>query len=77
MTQNEFKNLVAFILLMEYRKEGVIGKAPSYIIEKFYRYVNRDNDEYKWGLDMINKSKLEKYLKKWGEHIERMEENEK
>ena len=72
MTQNEFKNLVAFIILMEYRKEGVMGKSPSYIIEKFHRYVNRNGDDYNWGLDMINAGKLEKYLKKWGEHIERI-----
>lgn len=71
MTQNEFKNLVAFIILMEYGK-GISEKSPGYIVEKFYRYVNKDSDDFNWGLDMINAGKLEKYLKKWGENIKRI-----
>jgi len=50
-------------------QEGILGKAPSYILEKFNRYVGKDTDEFKWGLDGNNAQKLEVYMSKWGSHI--------
>jgi len=71
MTRNQFKNLVAFCILME-GSGGILEKSPSYVEEKFNRYVTRisssrttSEEEYRWGLDHSNESILKHYLKKW------------
>ena len=62
---NEILNIVAFAILME-NNDGIIGKSPDYILEKFDRYCLSENkDEYAWGLDANNKQKLLDWTKKW------------
>lgn len=62
--ENQLINLVAFCILME-NDDGILGKAPDYIKEKFGRYVGKDDDSYYWGLDSDNAEKLNKYGEKW------------
>lgn len=64
MTQNELKNLIVFCILME-NNDGILGKSPDYIIEKFERYANRNDDSYNWGMDRNNQKKFDDYIKKW------------
>ena len=59
------KNMVAFIVLMEHGL-GVLDKSPDYIMEKFKRYMGKDDDSFKWGLDAENSAKVEEYCEKWG-----------
>ena len=68
MTENKFKNLIAFCVLME-NNEGILKKSPDYVIEKFNRYIGQDLDEFNWGLDVNNKRKLEAYMFAWGHHL--------
>ena len=60
----KMKNLVAFCILME-NHDGIIGKSPSYIIEKFEGIV-LSNTEYpdRW-LDDNNKLKFNNWIKRW------------
>ena len=37
---NNIKNIVAFCILMQ-SKEGIIGKSPDYILEKFEHYLGK------------------------------------
>ena len=58
-------NIVAFCILME-NNDGIKGKSPDYIMEKFKRYIESDNpEEFKWGLDWENKAKLELWRYRW------------
>jgi hypothetical protein len=78
MTKNQLINLIAFCILMENR-EGILGKSPDYIQEKFFRYVNKDDDSYLWGLDSENKKKLREYIECWlgTEYLNEIEAYEK
>lgn len=64
MTEKQLKNLIVFCILME-NNDGILGKSPDYIIEKFERFVGKNDDSFKWGLDSNNQEKFNKYLKKW------------
>jgi len=64
MSRNKFKNLIAFCLLMQSGK-GILEKSPRYVEEKFKRYLNSGNEEFKWGLDFSNQIKFNKYYEKW------------
>ena len=68
------KNMITFICLME-NGNGVLDKSPDYIMEKFQRYMGKDDDSFKWGLDCGNLAKVEEYCKKWGVNL--FDENEK
>jgi hypothetical protein len=59
---NKLKNIVAFCILME----DIQTKSPDYIIEKFQRYcLKEQSDAWQWGLDSINKEKLEQWEDLW------------
>lgn len=59
------KNIVAFCILME-NDEGILGKSPDYIMEKFKRYcLSERKDEWQWGLDMNNQRILKEWEDKW------------
>ena len=62
----QFKNLIAFLVLME-NNEGVLDKSPDYVIEKYERFLhNGYTDETEiWGLDSSNTEKFKEYFKKW------------
>ena len=65
MTDNKLKNIVAFCALME-NGNGIRGKAPSYIIEKFERYCLSDNETFKGGLHpLLRKEVFEEWIKRW------------
>jgi hypothetical protein len=67
MTKKEvikLKNIVAFCALME-NHDGIIGKSPDYIMEKFNRYCLSDVDECPWGLDVDNRWKVSRWINKW------------
>jgi len=62
---NKIKNIVAFCILME-NNGGILNKSPQYIEEKFNRYILSSNeDEWQYGLDVINRKKLEEYIYRW------------
>lgn len=69
MTKNEFQNLIAFCILMEYQNE-ILDKSPDYVLEKFNRYIGNKEDAFNWGLDQNNQLKLAQYLHRWGKNIE-------
>lgn len=62
----KLKNIVAFCVLME-NNEGILGKSPDYILEKFNRFCNEktENGEWQWGLDISNRNKLTTWVEKW------------
>ena len=59
--------LIVFSILME-NNGGILDKAPSYILEKIKACSGNNHPE--WLLDPINKRKYEKYMKRWGLHME-------
>jgi len=59
---HEIKRIVAFAILME-NNDGIIGKAPSYITEKFTMCEMMDHPEAL--LDMSNKAKFDAYCELW------------
>lgn len=62
---NKILNIVAFCILME-NNDGITGKSPDYILEKFNRYCFGENEEnYMFGLDYKNGDKLYEWIKKW------------
>lgn len=66
MKRDQLKKLVVFCILME-SNEGILGKAPSYIEEKYERYISGfgPRDSWRWGLDQKNLQKFKEYLKRW------------
>ena len=65
MNKTHLKNIVAFCALME-NNDGILGKSPSYIMEKFMRYaIDETNDQTGWGLDHGNDSKVKDWVAKW------------
>lgn len=73
MTINQFKNLLAFCILMGGGR--VITKSPDYILEKYGRYVGHGDEIgkdgfYRWGLDHVNQGTFLGYLDLWKTHIE-------
>ena len=66
METERLLNLISFIVLME-SGEGVLTKSPSYILEKYDRFLDKgftDLENY-WGLDKVNEAKVESYYNKW------------
>lgn len=57
-------NIVAFLCLMQ-NDNGLIGKSPDYILEKYKRYCGGTEEEFRWGLDNINLAKLKTWAKRW------------
>lgn len=68
MTQNEFTNLVAFIVLMQ-NGPGIMSKSPDYILERFKRYVGQTGSEFMGGLDAGNRKILLRYMVEWEKHM--------
>jgi len=64
--KNTIKNIVAFCILMQ-NNNGIIGKSPDYIMEKYMRYAANISgvDKTEWGLDASNKALLEIWIYKW------------
>lgn len=56
------KQAVTFAILME-NNDGILGKAPSYVLEKFE--LCRLSTEPETLLDSQNTAKYKKYLKIW------------
>jgi len=64
-TRKKLLNIVAFCALIE-NNEGIMGKSPDYLIEKFKRYCLSDfEEEYEWGLDSIRKKIVKNWEEKW------------
>jgi len=60
------KQIVAFCVLME-NNDGIVGKAPLYIREKFNSCKHRySEDELLALLDSRNQAKYREYMKTWG-----------
>jgi len=59
---SDMDGLVAFCILME-NNDGILGKAPSYIQEK-YEFCMRTSDPTQI-LDYKNKAKFDKYMELW------------
>lgn len=61
----ELEQLVAFCILME-NGEGIITKAPSYLMEKYESCSMRNSRSLLMGLlDMYNQAKFKRYLEMW------------
>lgn len=66
MNKDEFKNLIAFCILMQ-NGEGIITKSPDYVLEKYERYLETSEKEaWKWGLHPVSQRLLNEYIGKWG-----------
>lgn len=59
---SEIDGLVAFSILME-NNNGILGKAPSYIFEKYEFCTKMEHPENM--LDSTNKAKFNKYMETW------------
>jgi hypothetical protein len=57
-------NIIAFCILME-NNNGIIEKSPDYVIKKFKRYCEGQNDSWIFGLDNASLKKLDEWAKKW------------
>lgn len=70
MTENQqIANIIAFlaILVGEEASEVIMKLSPTYIIEKFKRYIESENIEYMRGMHPNLKSFVfDRYVKKWG-----------
>lgn len=60
----EIENIVAFCILME-NNDGILGKAPSYIIEKYCGLIEGNTEYPENFLDFKNKAKFDKWKEKW------------
>ena len=59
------EQLVAFCVLME-NHEGIVGKAPSYLWEKWESCSERTSRDELLGLmDSTNAAKFRQYIKTW------------
>jgi hypothetical protein len=76
LSDDQFKNLLAFLVLMA--NDRILDKSPDYIAEKFGRYVVprtdpgydvRHEEAWPWGLDSANTTVFNKYLTRWGEKV--------
>lgn len=68
MSHDQILNIVAFCILME-NNEGVVGKSPDYIIEKYNRYARINSQRHEgwaWGLDRGNEAKIKTWQDRWG-----------
>ena len=59
---SEINGLVAFCILME-NNDGILGKAPSYLSEKYEFCMKMSHPENM--LDSTNKAKFNKYMETW------------
>jgi hypothetical protein len=60
------ERLVVFAIFME-NGEGIVGKAPDYIMEKWSLVSAGVSDEFVIaGLDMMNQAKFKEWLRVWG-----------
>ena len=62
-TEPTLEELVTFCILME-NHEGIVGKAPYYIMEKW-----RMKSARKGILDSNNQYKYDEYMSRWHSHI--------
>lgn len=69
MDKEKLLNIIAFCALME-NNDGIIGKSPDYIIEKFNRYCLSEEGEYAWGLDAIRQKIVQDWKEKWFKNLE-------
>jgi hypothetical protein len=59
------EQLVTFCILME-NHEGIVGKAPSYLFEKWEYISMTTSQEWLRGmLDAKNAAKFDEYMKRW------------
>jgi len=64
-SQLNIESLVTFAILME-NNEGIIGKSPDYIKEKFDTCMGTNNPEYlERILDSPNLCKLQQWRERW------------
>ena len=71
MTEIQFKNLLAFAMLMS--GGNILSKSPGYIIEKASRYISLkaiiSRNEFDWGLHPVLKLAFDAYCEEWRGHI--------
>lgn len=65
MTKLELQQLVAFCILMQ-GNDGILGKAPSYLAEKYYMCTKIDTEPIiRQLLDSNNQSIYDEYMEMW------------
>lgn len=76
MTRNQFKNLLAFVIILGNHPSIGDLSAPDYMIEKFARFLGSTADEvisdhanWQGGLDYRNRAVFREYVEQWGDHI--------
>lgn len=76
MTRNQFKNLVAFVIITGNHPKPHDIPAPDYLVEKFDRFlgstvneVASDHGNWLGGLDEENRATFRAYIERWGEQI--------
>ena len=64
-------NIIAFFAIIfseedEAWEHVIMKMSPSYLIEKFERYVESEIPEYNWGMHLaLKKSYFDRYVDKW------------
>ena len=66
MNKIPVENMVVFCILME-GHEGIVGKAPSYLSEKWEMIHSMENPQVL--LDLPNTRKFEQWKKTWASHL--------
>lgn len=64
MDETLVRRLVVFSILMD-TQEGILGKAPSYIMEKYSACMEIDMDFLPQLLDYSNLRKFKRWSKEW------------
>jgi len=70
----ELKNIFAFLSILFgedlYLSQKLLEMPPSYLIEKWQRYVMSDREEHPWGLHPnLRHDYFDSYFDKWKEEI--------
>ena len=72
VTPNQFKNLLAFAVLISDESPGVLNVAPRYILEKWWRYIGTehvgslpDTDRWQTGMHPTLRVLFDAYCAKW------------
>jgi predicted transposase YdaD len=64
----QLESLVMFCILME-NNEGILGKSPDYILEKFNRASQSEGEEMLGALDAKNQAKYQDWKQLWLEKV--------
>ena len=63
-TELGVRRLAAFVVLMQHG-DGIMSKAPTYMLEKFFRYMQEPYEFMTQGMDTPSKELYLRWLARW------------